>query len=91
VNHYANVNSTFRQSWKKQKAVAVPPPRAATGGASASQVKKSQPLFHLLRMNVKTCFSVECATVFKVIKKTYERFELKRFSNLILIQMKLDN
>jgi hypothetical protein len=40
VNHYANVNSTFRQSWKKQKAVAVPPPRAATGGASASQVKK---------------------------------------------------
>jgi len=39
VNHYANVNSTFRQSWKKQKAVAVPPPRTttATGGASASQ------------------------------------------------------
>ena len=38
VNHYANVNSTFRQSWKKQKAVAVPPPRtAASGGASASQ------------------------------------------------------
>ena len=38
VNHYANVNSTFRQSWKKQKAVAVPTPRAATGGASVSQV-----------------------------------------------------
>ena len=39
VNHYANVNSTFRQSWKKQKAVAVPPPRtaASSGGASASQ------------------------------------------------------
>ena len=34
VNHYANVNSTFRQSWKKHgKAVAVPePPRGASGG-----------------------------------------------------------
>ena len=39
VNHYANVNSTFRQSWKKHgKAVAVPePPRgAASAGASGS-------------------------------------------------------
>merc|ERR1711992_137430 len=39
VNHYANVNSTFRQSWKKHgKAVAVPePPRgasAASGGGA---------------------------------------------------------
>ena len=35
VNHYANVNSTFRQSWKKHgKAVAVPePPRGAGPGA----------------------------------------------------------
>lgn len=35
VNHYANVNSTFRQSWKKHgKAVAVPePPRGPQGGA----------------------------------------------------------
>ncbi|XP_059099411.1 protein sidekick-like isoform X3 [Tigriopus californicus] len=31
VNHYANVNSTLRQSWKKSKtAVAVPPPRAGS-------------------------------------------------------------
>ena len=36
VNHYANVNSTFRQSWKKHgKAVAVPePPRGASGGGA---------------------------------------------------------
>lgn len=40
VNHYANVNSTFRQSWKKQKTpIAVPPPRAGhsnTLGAASS-------------------------------------------------------
>ena len=30
VNHYANVNSTFRHTWKKQKPVAVPVPRAGT-------------------------------------------------------------
>lgn len=45
VNHYANVNSTFRQSWKKQKAVAVPPPRtsASQGGTlrTASATLKS--------------------------------------------------
>lgn len=35
VNHYANVNSTFRQSWKKHgKAVAVPePPRGASAAS----------------------------------------------------------
>ena len=42
VNHYANVNSTFRQSWKKHgKAVAVPEPprgdpRGAAGGPSGA-------------------------------------------------------
>ena len=37
VNHYANVNSTFRQSWKKHgKAVAVPePPRGASAASGA--------------------------------------------------------
>ena len=38
VNHYANVNSTFRQSWKKHgKAVAVPePPRGTSSGSSST-------------------------------------------------------
>ena len=30
VNHYANVNSTYRHTWKKQKPVAVAAPRAGT-------------------------------------------------------------
>lgn len=30
VNHYANVNSTFRGTWKKQKPVSIPVPRAGT-------------------------------------------------------------
>jgi hypothetical protein len=54
VNHYANVTSTFRQqSWKKQKqkAVAVPTPRAANvsnpntlgrGGGSHHQQQQQQ-------------------------------------------------
>ena len=35
VNHYANVNNTFRQSWKKQKMVAQsnPPPKPSVPGA----------------------------------------------------------
>ena len=35
VNHYANVNSTFRHTWKKQKPVAVPVPRAGTALVSS--------------------------------------------------------
>ena len=44
VNHYANVNSTFRQSWKKHgKAVAVPePPRGASGGGAGPVSSVSQ-------------------------------------------------
>merc|ERR1712223_1946525 len=40
VNHYANVNSTFRQSWKKHgKAVAVPePPRGASAASGGGAV-----------------------------------------------------
>ena len=30
MNHYANVNSTYRHTWKKQKPVAVAAPRAGT-------------------------------------------------------------
>ena len=30
MNHYANVNSTYRHTWKKQKPVNVPTPRAGT-------------------------------------------------------------
>jgi len=30
VNHYANVNSTYRNTWKKQKPIAVAAPRAGT-------------------------------------------------------------
>merc|ERR1719471_1040984 len=36
VNHYANVNSTFRHTWKKQKPVAVPVPRAGTALVNSS-------------------------------------------------------
>ena len=36
VNHYANVNSTFRHTWKKQKPVAVPVPRAGTALVSGN-------------------------------------------------------
>ena len=30
MNHYANVNSTYRNTWKKQKPIAVAAPRAGT-------------------------------------------------------------
>ena len=36
VNHYANVNNTFRQSWKRQKPIQAVTPSKSNSGAVAS-------------------------------------------------------
>ena len=53
MNHYANVNNTFRKSWKQQKPIQqVAPPRVSTapsadrggGGAGGGAVEQCEPL-----------------------------------------------
>uniref|UniRef100_A0A0K2T3X4 Protein sidekicklike [Megachile rotundata] n=1 Tax=Lepeophtheirus salmonis TaxID=72036 RepID=A0A0K2T3X4_LEPSM len=42
VNHYANVNSTYRQSWKKQKSIVVAPPRSNSETLRSRHFKPQQ-------------------------------------------------